>query len=90
MTVTARQGQTLLDISIQHLGDESGVAALAQANGLDMTAALEVNQVLVLPTVVNKRVAKVFSEDGFRPATQITGEGEGIEYWGIEFDFIVS
>jgi len=88
--VTVKPGQTLVDVAVQHLGAESGVAALAQANGLDMTAEVVAGQVLTLPEVENKRVVKVYKERGYVPATNISGELEGIEFWGIEYDFVVS
>lgn len=90
MTVNVLPGQTLLDVAIQHLGDQSAVAALAQANGLDMTATITAGQVLTLPTVVSKRVVKVMTEGGYKPATNLVGNLEGIGYWGIEYDFVVS
>lgn len=89
--VTVQVGQTLLDVAIQHLGAESAVADLAQLNELDMTADVEVGDVLKLPEVVNKRVVKVLKDGGHIPATNyISDDLEGIEYWDIEGDFIVS
>ena len=90
MNVTARVGQTLKDISIQHLGSMEALGELARLNGLDLTTVLTPGQVLTLPDVYNKRVVKVYLEKNYVPATNPDLTMEGIEYWGIEFDFIVS
>jgi hypothetical protein len=73
-----------------HLGSEEAVGELARLNRLDLTAVLLPGQVLNLPDVYNKRVVKVYTERGYVPAANIGTDGEGIEFWGIEFDFIVS
>lgn len=88
--VTVKPGQTLLDISIQYLGTASAVAGLAQLNGLDMTATISAGQVLTLPDVSDKRVVKMLLEGGQVPATNLSGDLEGIEFWAIEYDNIVS
>ena len=80
----------MTDVAIQHLGSEEAVGELARLNRLDLTAVLVPGQVLNLPDVNNKRVRKVYTERGYVPAANIGTEGEGIEFWGIEFDFEVS
>jgi hypothetical protein len=77
-------------VAIQHLGSEEAVGELARLNKLDLTAVLVPGQVLTLPAVYNKRVVKVYVERAYVPAANIGTDGEGIEFWGIEFDFIVS
>lgn len=90
MTVKVQAGQTLLDIAIQELGSADAVAALAFLNELDITAEITAGQVLKLPEVTNKRVVRALDEAGIFPATHISEILEGIDYWGIEYDFIVS
>ena len=89
--VTVQLGQTLLDVAVQYLGDESGVAPLAFMNDLDMTGDVVAGQILALPEVVGKRKVKVLKDGGHVPVTNYNdAENEGIEYWDLEGDFIVS
>lgn len=94
--------QSLLDIAVQELGDISGIFELAEKTGLSLTEELEAGQEIELPAfVTDKQVAAYYESKQIRPATAITidstsGSGggelllEGIEFWGIEYDFIVS
>lgn len=84
-------GQTLLDIAIQYLGDESGLVSLAQVNNISVTTPLVAGTELKLPAVVNQIVSTYFKSGGYVPAADIsdTQSLEGIDYWGIEVDFIV-
>lgn len=88
---TVRLGQTLEDIAVQYLGSDESVFALAQLNGLDLTATLSVGQVLRLPDVADRRVRKVFSDEGYQPAVGVIDEQpSGVGFWGIGVDFQVS
>ena len=72
-------------------GDESGVSSLAFLNNMDITGGVVAGQILALPDVVNKRKVKVLKDGGHLPATNYNNaENEGIEYWDLEGDFIVS
>lgn len=92
--------QSLLDMAVQELGDISGVFDLAEKAGLSLTEELEAGMELELPALAaDKQVAAYYGSKRIRPATAITidstsGGGdlllEGIEFWGIEYDFIVS
>lgn len=89
-TAQVRPGQTLPDIAIEHCGHISSWAEIARLNGLDMTAGLTAGQVLKLPEVAQKRVVKILFEGGWHPAAGSTAVLEGIDYWGIAYDFIIS
>jgi hypothetical protein len=83
-------GQSLLDISVQHLGSEEAVFALASLNGLSVTDELTVGDELELPAVIDKRVAAFFTAGGYRPAVGAdVGILQGIGYWAIFLDFEV-
>lgn len=82
-------GQTITDIALQYLGAEQAVYALAQLNALDVTEILVPGQELVLPAVQDKRTRRVFEDGGYVPATKTDTLSEGIDYMGIEVDFIV-
>lgn len=62
-------GQGLVDIAVQHLGSAEAAYSLAVLNGLDVTAELSAGQVLDLPEVENKRVARIMKERRYTPAS---------------------
>lgn len=92
-------GQSTIDIAIQQLGDISGVFGLLELSGLGITDELCTGQQLELPPLqADKQIAGYYAAHRIAPATAITidntGGGEllleGIEFWGIEYDFILS
>lgn len=87
-----KSGQTLQDIAIQYCGELSAMAQVATLNGLALTDELQAGQELTLPAIVDKRMEAVYRSGGHFPAAGNNAiEGfEGVDYWGIEFDFIVS
>jgi hypothetical protein len=92
MTVKVKQGQSLLDIAIQHCGTAESVYDLAIANGLSITDELVPGQLLNLPAVTDKKTVSYFDTNEIKPATAVTAADlifEGIDYWGIDVDFIV-
>lgn len=91
--------QSLLDIAIQELGDISALFDLAEWAGFSITDELSAGQDLQLPVPpADKQVASYYAAHRITPATAITIDStsggdlilEGIEFWGIEYDFIVS
>lgn len=95
MEVTLK-GQNLLDIAIQGTGDPGDALAIAIANGLCLTDDLEAGQEVLIPDDIagEVNVRAYYHSRGLRPATAINNDQpvlfEGIEYWGIEYDFEVS
>lgn len=83
-------GQSLADIAVQYLGSVSAMPELAQLNGITITDELEPGTRLELPSVVSQAVANYMNAGGYAPAANVQDELEGIGYWGIEYDFIVS
>jgi hypothetical protein len=98
--VTVSYGQTWFDIAMQELGDIERVVELAQANGRSITDALEAGEVLNVPAFdsTKRSIVQLFLTQANKPAsgdTSIvadpdTGGNEGIEFWALENDFIVS
>ncbi|WP_010664942.1 hypothetical protein [Marinilabilia salmonicolor] len=92
------EGQSLFDIAIQKLGSAEAALELAVLNGLSLTDELTTGETLQLPGVVNKAVAGYFKGKNIIPATGAaagddeSGElvKEGIGYWAIGVDFVVS
>lgn len=78
MKVIVLKRQTLSDITLEVYGDISGLPGIARANGLSMTAELEVNQVLQCPDVVfDAYLQNYVQKYGIKPATAYSGqEGE--------------
>jgi hypothetical protein len=87
-------GQTLIDIAIQELGDVSRVFEISELNDVSLTAALVPGSYLVLPVADNKKrfMVQLFSDPANKPASACTDEDselEGIDYWALEEDFVV-
>lgn len=91
--------QSLWDIALQETGDITGAWELAELHGLSLTEELQVGQEMEEVPVKNRQLAAYYALHGIYPATAITiesesGDGalllEGIEFWGIGYDFIVS
>lgn len=91
--------QSLWDIALQELGDISGILELAEKQEISLTDELKIGQELEIPPELkNKQLAGYYLQHDIRPATGLTietmsGDGalilEGIDFWGIEYDFIV-
>lgn len=73
MQITVNDRQTLLDIAVIALGSAAGVFALAQRNGLPVTATLADGQTLTyeLEDVVNPSVRSAYALRRISPATDI-------------------
>ena len=90
-SVTVQEGQNMLDLSIQHLGDQSGIFALALANNMSITAVIAPGAKMILPNVVNKEVGKLFYDKQYIPATDsaasiaATKKGIGTMIIGTDF-----
>lgn len=91
-SVKVCNNQSLFDIAIQKCGSIEAAYDIAILNGLSITDELTAGQVLNLPTVVNSNIADYYESKGIAPATAVTAADlifEGIDYWGIDVDFIV-
>lgn len=92
--------QSLWDIALRESGDITGAWEMAEASGIGLTDKLSAGQEIEAPfDLKNKQSAAYYALHDIHPATAITmdiesGEGalllEGIEFWGIEYDFIIS
>jgi hypothetical protein len=98
--VTVSYGQTWLDIALQELGDVERVVELVMLNGRSLTDNLQAGEVLTVPDfdATKRRLVKLFvnaankpaSGDSFTAQDNTVSAGEGIEFWAIENDFVVS
>lgn len=97
MKATVLQGQSLFDIALQHCGAADAAYDIALLNGLSITDALEVGAQLELPPAMSVAVMRHYASAGIKPATALTKAqeqdtigGEGVEFWAIEINFVVS
>lgn len=93
-----RQGQNLLDIALQSTGNADTALDIALANGLCLSDDLTVGQPIDIADTlaVNENVRNTYRTQTIYPATGITiantadAPFEGIEFWAIEYDFIIN
>jgi hypothetical protein len=97
--VTVSYGQTWLDIALQELGDMERAIELAQLNGRAITDELQAGEELIAPDFDSEKrsIIQLFRNAANKPASGDTfsaaepgSTGEGIEFWAIENDFVVS
>lgn len=91
-TVTVLQGQSLLDIAVEHTGSISAVFDIARLNNKSITdLPIPGEQLNVDNRNVVKRVLDYYAKNNIHPGTagDVTSEG-GIGYWKIGIDFKVS
>lgn len=90
------EGQSLIDVAIQCCGSAEAAYEIAVLNGLSITDDLAAGRELNIPTAVNATIVSYYTQKGIKPATGITTEaenaliGEGIEYWALEYDFVIN
>lgn len=95
-TVQVLKGQNLLDLSIQETGTIENVIKIAEANNMSVTDDIVSGFSIIIPdnVEINNKVKNYFESRKIKPATDVLAEmvntGEGIEFWAIETEFIVS
>ena len=96
--VIVLEGQSFFDLATMYCGSPEMAYEFAGLNKKSVTDELEAGAVIKKPVANNKRIATYYSEKALQPATAttyISGGGElpideGIGYWAIEIDFIIS
>lgn len=76
MQITVKDRQSLADIAVQYLGGVEGIFALAERNGISITARLADGQTLdwELADTVDAQVQRIYAAQGIEPATDISGK----------------
>jgi hypothetical protein len=94
VTVKAIAGQTWVDLAMQQLGDEERIFELCDNNKAGITDEVEAQKVIKFPSLASekKRIVNILSV--IKPSSMFYGTGDlapdGIEFWAIEFEFLVS
>lgn len=91
--VTVRNKQSQLDLAMQLAGTPEAVFELAVANGISITGELKPGGKLLGASLPNedRAVLEDYARKNVKPATkEEKRELDGIGYWAVEDDFIVS
>jgi len=96
--VFVEEGQTVIDIVLQELGDAERIFEVAKLNGLGITDELAPGSYLLVPTYNQdkREIVRVFSDPSNKPASRRRISDievvlqQGIDYWAVNMDFIVS
>lgn len=78
MQITVKDRQSLTDIAVEYLGGVEGIFALAERNGISITARLRDGQKLdwELSDTVDATVQRIYAAQGIEPATDISAQEE--------------
>lgn len=97
LTYTVLNGQSLLDIAVQLYGSADMAVDIAEVNSMRPEDQLTAGSVIRLPDIsaYDRRTVSVFAIAKNKPASDLTAYNSepmpgGIEYMGIEYNFIVS
>lgn len=88
--ITVRNGQDVVDLSIQHSGNAEAAFDLCLQNDISLTEELENGQQMLQTDVVNKFVTQHFKTEEIAPASDAGQIPAGIGIWIIGIDFKVS
>ncbi|MEG2276684.1 MAG: hypothetical protein RSA53_05545 [Odoribacter sp.] len=86
--------QTLIDVAIICFGGIENLIALAEKNNVSITSELTAGYVIEMGgiEIQDRQVVRQYNYNDIVPATGISTDEilEGIEFWGIEIDYIIS
>ena len=98
MNRTALRRQSIPDMVLQECGGIEAMMDVSQDNDVCITDVVETGSELVFARMSEKKVVDSYATNSNKPATAITTEeintitdnGEGIEFWFVEYDLIVT
>lgn len=96
MEVKVKDRQSLADIALRTSGSMEAAFRLASANDVSLTDTLQDGQALDAAPVESAETVRRYNAQNIEPATALSEEElsalaqEGINFMGIEIDFIVS
>lgn len=93
-SVRVKPGQTWIDLTLEQTGDEEKVFDVCDLNGAGITEEVTPGVIInaMEPEVEKKRIVNSLATVNTSSMYFATGNPapEGIEYWAIEIDFVVS
>lgn len=90
----AQQGQSFIDMVYQETGSFEGIVEAAVLSGKSITEDIEIGEIILTEKVVNSSMKNILQKR--KPATGLSSQQlnndkpEGIGYWAIQMDFIIS
>jgi hypothetical protein len=92
MQATVLTEQSIFDLAIQEAGTIEAAFAIAVANNISITALPDAGERVSGIEAIERPVTNYYANKGLIPATAnlIGLEFEGIGYWGVEIDFIIT
>lgn len=91
MQIICKQQQWIGDIAVRETGSFESVFAFAETNNVSITDYMETGTTLNTVDAIDKRVTNYYKINSIFPATELTNQlQEGIEFWFVEYDFVVS
>lgn len=94
---TVKPRQSLFDVALLLYGRLESVFDIALLNGLAVTDNPEPGNELSYPNIPKNLISSSYGVNGVVPATAIdaidfasTIAGEGVEFWAVETEFLVS
>lgn len=95
--IKASEGQSIIDLAVQELGSVEAAFVFALKNDLSLSDDTVPGQEFSLTDVEDKTLVNYYAQKNIKPATglsdadnTIAQDNEGIGYWTIGTDFIVS
>jgi len=87
-----KEGQSLADIAVMLGGDISKIMELSRTNNIGVSDPLHCDDLVLHDddNITKKQVADYYSKNNIIPATASGAIAEGIDFWTIEGDFIIS
>lgn len=86
--------QTIIDLALLNSGSLEAFFEIALLNGLELTQEVNPGTNLLMPEIVERRPVNYYQERGHIPITGVIDNeelaGEGLEFWAIENDFIIT
>jgi hypothetical protein len=93
-TAKIEVNQAQIDVAIQYTGDAASLFDIALMNGLSITDDVPPGTVLLLPPVSDSKVLQYYTDGNYKTITILPVDelisGEGVEFWNIQYDFVVN
>lgn len=92
MKIKVQPFQTILDIAIQYTGSVDNAMGIAIANHCSVTDDVSGLELIIPDAIqVSRNIVRQYSNHNINPATMVDNNTyEGIGYWVIGVDFIIS